>query len=564
MAVVRRAAVVAVLASATLAPSVGAATCPTFAGVSGDNPAPVALAAAIDEVAAARDVPAPILAAIAFVEGYDPATARNWVQFEADGSPIVSTDCGIGLMQITDTGSFDTTRLGSDWRYNLDAGAQVLAQKWQDSQNANPASLGEDDPDALENWWAAVYRYNGSGTAAQAYADRVFAQAVDPAAEPATFTPWLPTLRTPTQVFPAYTTDQQFQARATEAVLADAAGNVVQRSTTFRPTAVPAADRPPAPRVAADASTPVEAGIQLSRVVFGDDAARHAVLARDDDWADSLAGAALSGDWGPVLYASGGAAGTLPDATRAELLRVLADGGTVYLLGGTAALSPAVEAAVAAAGLQPNRLAGTDRLATATTIAREVRRLDPSATELLVARGYDSPADALTGGAAAGDAHRPLVLTPTASMPQWLRDEIAALGPRTAVVLGGTAAVSEQVVGELRAAGFTVDRAAGTDRYRTAVAVAARLWGSVGRDAVAVDLESSGGWAWALAAGSLAALVDGPQVGVAPGTAPAATLDAIRGAGGSVSQPVRVVVAGSASRASTVVRQALRAAAEGT
>lgn len=158
---------------------------------------------------------------------------------------------------------------------------------------------------------------------------------------------------------------------------------------------------------------------------------------------------------------------------------------------------------------------------------------------MLVARGYDSPADALTGGAAAGAAHRPLVLTATASMPQWLRDEIAALGPRTAVVLGGTAAVSDQVVNELRGAGFTVDRAAGADRYSTAVAIATRLWGSIARDAVAVDLGSGAGWAWALAAGPLSALLDGPQIGVAPGSAPSATLGAIRAVGGSPARPVR-------------------------
>lgn len=148
-------------------------------------------------------------------------------------------------------------------------------------------------------------------------------------------------------------------------------------------------------------------------------------------------------------------------------------------------------------------------------------------------------------------------------MPQALRDEVAALGPRTAVVLGGTAAVSEQVVAELRASGFAVDRAAGADRYATAAAIATRFWGSVGRDVVAVDLESSGGWAWALAAGSLSALVDGPQLGIAPARAPASTLDAIRAAGGTAALPVRVVVVGSAARASTALRQSLRVAAEG-
>ncbi|HYD09035.1 MAG TPA: cell wall-binding repeat-containing protein [Acidimicrobiales bacterium] len=555
----RRMAVVLVLGLVTtlsgLVPAASAADCPSFGDVQGENPAPSAVATAVREVAAARNVPPTILAAIAFVEGYDPASARNWIQFRADGSPLVSADCGIGMMQVTNAASFDDDRLASDWRYNLDAGAQILRDKWEDSQAANPASLGADDPAFLENWWAAVFRYNGQGAAAAAYADRVFAQAVDPQAEPAIHVPPLPTLRTPTNVFPAYTTSQQFQARATTAVLTDDTGTVLATDETFRPTTAPAATRPPAPRVAADATSAVEVGVQLSRVAFGDGAARHAIVARHDDWADALAGSALSGDWGPILFTGP----TLPDATRAELLRVLDGGGTVYLLGGTAAVSSSVESAITSAGLAPRRLAGTSRLETSLAIAEEVRRLSSSATQVLVARAFDSPADALTGGAAAAAGHRPVVLTPTASMPQALRDRVRALGVAQAVVLGGTAAVSEQVVSELRTTGLTVDRLAGTDRYETAASIATGLWGGVRRDAVAVDLASPDGWAWALAAASLG----GPQLGVSPSTVPAATTAAVRAAGASAADPVRVIVVGSAARASTDVRRALRVAAEG-
>jgi putative cell wall-binding protein len=555
---------VAVGVIAVLPVGATAATCPDVDDVRGSNPSPATVAAAIETVAADRDVPAPLLAAVAFVEGYDPASARNWIQFESDGSPLLSADCGIGMMQVTDTDGFDVNRLASDWRYNLDAGAQLLSDKWDDSQAANPASLGDDDPSVLENWWAAIYRYNGSGQAASDYADRVFTEAVDPQAEAALHTPWLPGLRTPTQVFPTYTTSRQFQGRTTEALLTESDGTVVSRDTSFRPTAVPAADRPPAPRLAADATTAIDVGIQLSRAVFADDAARHVLLARDDDWADSLAGASLAGDWGPILYVPGGAAGTLPDAVSAELQRVLEAGGTVYLLGGSAAVSPAVEAGVQAAGATPRRLAGLDRLETAMAIAEETVRLDDSATEILVARAFDSPADALTGGAAAGDAHRPLVLTPTSAMPESILSRLEALGATTTVVLGGTAAVSDHVLDQLRGAGLAVERAAGADRYATAVQIAERLWGGVGRNVVAVDLATTSGWAWALASGPVAAAIDGPQLGVAPLSAPTATLDAIRGAGGTATAPSRVAIIGSAERASTDVRRTLRLAAEGT
>ncbi|MCU1484491.1 MAG: hypothetical protein JWN67_1237 [Actinomycetia bacterium] len=559
-----RLAVLAGLLVAGLPAAAGAATCPDTSGITGANPSPAAVGAELDAQAAAKKVPATLLKAVAFAEGYDPAASRNWVQFKADGAPLVAADCGIGMMQVTLDARFDARQLASDWKYNVAAGAQILRDKWDDSQRANPASLGPDDESVLENWWAALYRYNGTGAAARTYADTAFLFAQDPMHEAAPYTARVRGLRRPVDVFPQFTEARQFQGRATEAVLTEADGTVVARSSTYRPTRMPADPRPPVPRVAADATSAQAAGLQLSRAVFADHAARHAVLARDDDWADSLAGAALSGDWGPVLFAGGGAAGTLAAPTQGELLRVLPAGGTVYLLGGTNAVSPAVEAAVTAAGLTPVRLAGTDRLQTGLAVARKVRELQPASTDLLVARAFVSPADALTGGAAAGRTHRPLVLVPTEGVPAAVRDAIAALGPKQAFALGGTAALSDRALADLRAGGLTVERVAGADRYATAVAVASRLWGGLRRDVLAVDLASTAGWAWTLASGSLSATLAAPQLGVAPTSVPVATSSAIRSAKGTATVPVRVVVVGSAARASTAVRNALEQAATNT
>jgi hypothetical protein len=145
-----------------------------------------------------------------------------------------------------------------------------------------------------------------------------------------------------------------------------------------------------------------------------------------------------------------------------------------------------------------------------------------------------------------------------------VRDAVVALGPKQAFALGGTAALSDRALADLRAAGLTVERVAGTDRYGTAVAVASRLWDGLRRDVLAVDLASADGWAWTLAAGALSATLAAPQLGVAPTSVPAATSSAIRSAKGTTAMPVRVVVVGSASRASTAVRTALKQAATNT
>ena len=73
---------------------------------------------------------------------------------------------------------------------------------------------------------------------------------------------------------------------------------------------------------------------------------------------------------GPLLLT---ATAALDPAVSAEIRRVLAPGGTVYLLGGTAALTPAVANAVAALGFPVVRIAGADRFATATYSCEHAR-----------------------------------------------------------------------------------------------------------------------------------------------------------------------------------------------
>nr|MBA2578776.1 cell wall-binding repeat-containing protein [Euzebyaceae bacterium] len=75
--------------------------------------------------------------------------------------------------------------------------------------------------------------------------------------------------------------------------------------------------------------------------------AAHVVVGRDDHFADSHAGTALTGD-GPLLYTARTA---LTDATGGEIDRLLGpSGGRVYLLGGTAAIDQGVAGALAVDG----------------------------------------------------------------------------------------------------------------------------------------------------------------------------------------------------------------------
>ena len=80
-----------------------------------------------------------------------------------------------------------------------------------------------------------------------------------------------------------------------------------------------------------------EAIAVCQHLVPGFTQAARVVLARDDAFADALAGASLVGRDGCVLFTEGGPDAQLDPAVLAEIDRVLGDGGEVHVLGGVAA-----------------------------------------------------------------------------------------------------------------------------------------------------------------------------------------------------------------------------------
>ena len=143
----------------------------------------------------------------------------------------------------------------------------------------------------------------------------------------------------------------------------------------------------------------------------------------------------------------------------------LAPGGTVYILGGESAVSAAFENMAKAAGLNTKRVAGSDRFATNLAIMEEagIRADQP----ILIATAVNF-ADSLSASAAG----LPMVLVHGS-----LREDQKAFLNTTSgefIIIGGTAAVSEELEAELAAIG-TVERLAGDSRYQTSVLVAQKF-----------------------------------------------------------------------------------------
>jgi putative cell wall-binding protein len=163
---------------------------------------------------------------------------------------------------------------------------------------------------------------------------------------------------------------------------------------------------------------------------------------------------------------------SLPASVRAELKRLKPK--AVYLIGGTGAIGAGVAAQVkAATGVTPVRVAGADRYATSAAIAAKF--FPSSSAGVFVATGLGFP-DALSAASAAAGKGAPVLLVPglAAQATPAVVAQLRLLHPSAIYVVGGTGVVSPALAASLGKA----TRLAGADRFGTAVAVAAKFYGS--------------------------------------------------------------------------------------
>lgn len=261
----------------------------------------------------------------------------------------------------------------------------------------------------------------------------------------------------------------------------------------------------------------LDEGVLGSQAAFPtDDSADFVLVGRSNGFADSLGGAALAGGRGPVLFTDGKVKGggetdpVLNPGSRTELDRVLADGGKVYLLGGTAAVSAQTESELVEAGYDVERLAGPGRQETSVAIARALVAEYGTPEKIFVANGWNWP-DAITGGAAAASAGIPVVLAHKDSVHADVRAFLAEHPDAQVFALGGRAALSDAVVEQVGAT-----RLSGATRVDTAVTIAENIFGQADGHLVVNNAWGQTEWGIALSWASLAAGNDAPQVLVQP------------------------------------------------
>jgi len=231
---------------------------------------------------------------------------------------------------------------------------------------------------------------------------------------------------------------------------------------------------------------------------------------------------ALSAQYLASALSTAGDVGILttdPNNLTASTRNILANGtiDTVYIVGGTAAVSANVANQVAAlhvgnvpinANLNVIRIAGADRYAT--NNAADLFLGAAGSTHAYIATGANF-ADALAIGPVVYATGDPLILTDTGSLNASAKSTLESLGITNVTIVGGTAAVSTAVETALTNMNITIDaRLAGADRTQTAAAIAQDAVANQGFSLGNVYIARGDSFADALVAGPLAGVNQNP------------------------------------------------------
>ncbi|MEY9861039.1 putative cell wall-binding protein [Catenulispora sp. GAS73] len=226
--------------------------------------------------------------------------------------------------------------------------------------------------------------------------------------------------------------------------------------------------------------------------------AKGVVLATGRTFPDALSGVPLAAHiHGPLLLTDTAA---IDAPTLAEISRVLGPDKTktVYILGGTNAVSREVENAIVHLGYHIQRFAGTDRYDT----SRQVAASFGPTSHVVVATGANFP-DALSAGPLAAAENAPVILSADATLDRAAASFVASHSAVEAV--GGQA---RQAVQALNIVTKPVEYLYGLTRYETSARVAAAVAAASGHRPAGIGIASGTNYPDALTGGAFAANAD--------------------------------------------------------
>lgn len=184
----------------------------------------------------------------------------------------------------------------------------------------------------------------------------------------------------------------------------------------------------------------------------------YAVIATGENFPDALASAPLAKKYNaPIILTN---PDYLSDQSKNELKRLKVK--SVFIIGGTGAISSLAEASIQSLGLETTRLAGQDRYETALKIAQEVG----TNGEILVATG-DSYQDALSIAPIAAIKGDPIIISPKDTIPDSVKNFLSGKAINKTYVIGSSVEISDNVLNQFPNA----ERIDGQSGYERNIAV---------------------------------------------------------------------------------------------
>ncbi|MBQ1476671.1 MAG: cell wall-binding repeat-containing protein [Erysipelotrichaceae bacterium] len=236
------------------------------------------------------------------------------------------------------------------------------------------------------------------------------------------------------------------------------------------------------------------------KAVLGVDKFDSVILATGKNFADALGGGYLAAKKSaPILLTSDNKAADI----NAYINENLKEGGTVYVLGGTAAVS---DEALEGVNGKVVRLSGKDRYLTNLAILNEAGVTNE---DILVCSGNNF-ADALAASASG----RPMLLVNTKknTLTDGQKEFLASHTANKLYIIGGTGAVSAAIEEEVKTYG-TPERVKGATRYETSVEIAKKFFSSPEKALIAYSDDYPDG----LCAGPLGYALKSPILLTKPG-----------------------------------------------
>lgn len=184
------------------------------------------------------------------------------------------------------------------------------------------------------------------------------------------------------------------------------------------------------------------------------------VVARGTEFADALTGVYLANAKNAPMLLVGNY--NMPEVVT-YITENLTEGGTVYILGGTAAVPAEFDTQLTEKSVEFKRLAGNNRYETNLLILAEANVANE---DIIVCTGLDY-ADSLSASAT----NKPILLVNNRGLNDAQKAFLDGLEGSKLYIAGGTSAVSEAIEAEVAAYG-EVQRITGANRYETSVNIA--------------------------------------------------------------------------------------------